>query len=81
MYCYPQYESVENVRSCIGNYIEYYNKKRPHQALWNYAPGYIHRLGNKTLLLKHYKHKVKIVKEQRLQINQINLCKQTLVVH
>jgi len=48
-----------------------YNEKRPHQALLNYTPGFIHRLGNKTKLLNLYKHSVQIVKEQRIFLNRL----------
>jgi len=51
IYCYPTYPSVEVARISLAQYIEFYNEKRPHQSLWNYTPGYVHRLGNKTLLL------------------------------
>ena len=31
----------------------YYNEKRPNQALWNFAPAEVHRVGNKTEFRKH----------------------------
>lgn len=70
IYCYPTYSTVEIARLSLGRYIHYYNEQRPHQALWNYPPGYVHRLGNKSKLLEHYKTRVQVVKEQRLQINR-----------
>ena len=70
IYCYPTYPTIEIARLSLSRYIRYYNEQRPHQALWNYPPGYVHRLGNKSKLLAHYKTMVHIVKEQRLQINQ-----------
>jgi len=42
-----------------------------HQALWNYPPGYVHRLENKTFLLREYRERVRIVKEQRLMANRL----------
>jgi putative transposase len=66
IYCYPTYPSLEVARASLARYIHFYNEERPHQALWNYPPGYVHRLGNKTLLLREYRERVKIVKEQRL---------------
>jgi putative transposase len=66
IYCYPTYPSLEGARASLARYIHFYNEERPHQALWNYPPGYVHRLGNKTLLLREYRERVKIVKEQRL---------------
>ena len=38
--CFPTYPSIEITRSSMANYIESYNEKRPHQALWNYSPGF-----------------------------------------
>jgi len=70
IYCYPSYPSLEIARKSIGKHIEFYNERRPHQALWNFAPGYVHMIGNKTELLKEYKRKVQIVKEQRLTLNR-----------
>ena len=69
IYCYPTYPSEEIARISIARYIEFYNERRPHQALWNYTPGYVHRLGNRTQLLSHYRKMVQIVKEQRRKIN------------
>jgi len=71
IYCYPTYPSAEVARSSLGRYIELYNEKRPHQALWNYTPGYVHRLGNKSTLLKKYRSKVQLVKEQRIKANKL----------
>ena len=79
IYCYPTYPTVEIARFSLGRYIRYYNEQRPHQALWNYPPGYVHRLGNKSKLLEHYKSSVQAVKEQRLQINR-SLQKEVLAI-
>jgi putative transposase len=57
IYCYPTYPSPEIARCSLGRYIHFYNEQRPHQALWNYTPGYVHRLGNKTELLVDHKKK------------------------
>lgn len=70
IYCYSTYPTPEIARLSLGRYIHHYNEERPHQALWNYPPGYVHRLGNKTKLLVHYKTRVEHVKEQRLQMNR-----------
>ena len=70
IYCYGTYPTAEIARLSLGGYIRYYNKDRPHQALWNYTPGQVHRLGDKTKLLAHYKTMVQLVKEQRFQINR-----------
>lgn len=73
IYCYPTYPTVEIGRSSLAYYIDFYNEKRPHQALCNYTPGYVHRLGNKTELLNHYKKMVRIAKEQRIHMNRIEI--------
>lgn len=71
IYCYPTYPSLEVARASLAQYIHFYNEERPHQALWNYPPGYVHRLGNKTFLLREYRERVSIVKEQRLMANRL----------
>ncbi len=38
---YPDYDSAMYE---IGNYIHYYNYKRPHQSLWNFTPAHIHEV-------------------------------------
>ncbi len=70
IYCYPSYPSLEIARKSIGEHIDFYNEKWPHQALWNFTPGYVHRLGNKSELLKEYKRGVQIVKERCLTFNR-----------
>lgn len=70
IYCYPSYSSIEMARRSLARYIDEYNERRPHQALWNYTPGYVHRLGNKTRLLKQYKQMVQKAKSERLEINR-----------
>lgn len=70
IYCHRDYPSVKIARQSIPRYIEEYNEVRPHQALRNYTPGFLHRLGNKTLLLEHRGRMIQIVKEQRLNANR-----------
>jgi len=70
IYCYPSYPSLVIARKSIGEHIEFYNEKRLHQELWNFIPGYVHRLGDKTELLKEYKRRVQMVKERRLTFNR-----------
>jgi len=78
IYCYPTYPSLELARSSIGDYIRYYNEKRPHQALWNYTPAVVHRLGNKTQLLDLYRESIRMAKERRISLNRMK--KETRVV-
>jgi len=70
IYCYPTYPSLDIARQSIARYIEEYNERRPHQALWNYTPGYVHRLGNKTKLLQYHRKMVQIAKKQRIKENK-----------
>jgi putative transposase len=71
IYCYPTYPSEEIARSSIAKYIRFYHEERPHQALWNYTPRFVHRLGNNTELLEHHRAMVRIVKEQRMSLNSM----------
>jgi len=57
----------------MARYIEEYHEVWPHQALWNYTPGFVHRLGNKTLLLEHRRRMIQIVKGQRLNANRASM--------
>jgi len=70
IYCYPTYPSLEVARSSLARYIHFYHEERPHQALWNYTPGFVHRLGNKSQLLLHHREMVRIAKERRFRFNQ-----------
>ncbi len=67
VYCNPDYLSVDSAREAIGRYIDYYNDTRPHQALFGYTPGHVHRVGNKSLLLVQYRLEVLKAKESRLR--------------
>jgi len=70
IYCYPTYPSVEVAQQSLARYIEEYNERRPHQALWNYTPGYVHRIGNRTKLMEQHRKMIQIVKEQRINLNR-----------
>ena len=77
IYCYPTYPTEQIARYSLGVYIHEYNERRPHQALWNYTPGHVHRLGNKTVLYAQYKKQVQIVKEQRIAFNRSKMAQLT----
>jgi putative transposase len=70
IYCYPTYPTEEIAREALAKYIYQYNEQRPHQMLLNYTPGYIHQVGNKSVLYAQYKKQVQIVKEQRIAFNR-----------
>lgn len=59
---YPDHRSAEEE---IGRYMEYYNHKRPHQALWNFTPSWIHELNNKTDAFNFWKEMKKKTWEKR----------------
>jgi transposase InsO family protein len=73
IYLYPTYPSLEIARASLAGYIEFYNERRPHQALWNYTPSFVHRLGNKSRLIEHHRLMVQNVKEQRLRTNRVGI--------
>lgn len=69
IYCRASYGSVKNARKSICEYVEYYNETRPHQALLGYPPGHVHRIGDKTVLMKTYRDRVTLAKERRRERN------------
>lgn len=70
IYCYPTYIDEEAARFCIKGFIEEYNEKRPHQALLNFTPAYVHRIGNKTQLVKEFKMNVAQAVTNRIEENR-----------
>jgi len=59
IYVVGSYPDEHSGRYEIGNYIDSYNTKRPHQSLWNFTPAFVHEVNNNTLLLEklaHLKH-------------------------
>ena len=50
VYVVGNYPDERSAREEIGRYIEQYNHRRPHQALMNFTPGYVHQINNKTVL-------------------------------
>jgi hypothetical protein len=60
----------EIARNSLSKYIYEYNEERPHQALWNFTSGFVHRHGNKSLVYALYKEKMKFAKEQRIAFNR-----------
>lgn len=70
IYCCPEYPSEESARQSLASYIEEYNEQRPHQALWNFTPGYVHRCANKSLILIQYRQQVIYAKQRRINFNR-----------
>jgi putative transposase len=62
IYLVGDYPDLQSAKEEIAKYIEHYNNKRPHQALWNFTPQHIHELNDKTEVLKYLK---KLKKESR----------------
>ena len=50
IYLVGNYPDEISAREEIGRYIDQYNHRRPHQALLNFTPGYVHQINNKTVL-------------------------------
>lgn len=62
IYIVGDYQDEQTAREIIGEYIKWYNEKRPHQALWNYTPWLVYETNNKTYLrnaLKKLKRKTR----------------------
>ena len=51
IYVVGDYQDLPTAKEVIGEYIKWYNEKRPHQALWNFTPLMVHEMNNKTQLL------------------------------
>jgi len=64
------YLSPDGARLSLGRYIDYYNERRPHQALMNFTPACVHEVGNKTKLLEENRAKVEQAKQKRLRHNR-----------
>jgi putative transposase len=52
IYLVGNYPDEQSAREELGRYIEYYNQRRPHQALYNFTPAHVHQLNNKTALVQ-----------------------------
>ena len=42
IYTILDYPSYTSARTSIGDYITYYNRRRPNQPLWNFTPAEVH---------------------------------------
>ena len=52
IYLVGDYQDEPTAREVIGEYIKWYNEKRPHQSLWNFTPWLVHETNDKTYMLK-----------------------------
>ena len=64
------YLSEQGARLSIARYMEYYCHRRPHQALHNFTPAYVHQVGNKTQLWEEYRKNVEQARQKRLRHNR-----------
>ena len=55
IYLVGDYQDESTAKEVIREYIDWYNEKRPHQALWNFTPQMVHEMNNKTELLNALK--------------------------
>lgn len=65
IYLVGNYPDEVSAREEISRYITHYNNDRPHQALTNFTPSYVHRVNNKTTLLHELKIMKKAAREKR----------------
>jgi putative transposase len=65
IYLVGNYPDETSAREEIGRYIEFYNQRRPHQALFNFTPAHVHQLNNKSMLLQELKEMKKTTREKR----------------
>jgi putative transposase len=65
IYLVGNYPDEQSAREEIGRYIEHYNQRRPHQALYNFTPAHVHQLNNKTMLLEQLKEMKRQTRERR----------------
>lgn len=65
IYLVGNYPDETSAKEEISRYIEYYNTRRPHQALFNFMPAYVHQVNNKTTLLNELKTMKKAARERR----------------
>lgn len=67
IYLVGNYPDERSAREELGQYITYYNHKRPHQAVMNFTPAYVHEVNNKTLLVEERNELKRKARETRKQ--------------
>jgi len=63
-YLVGNYPDEASAREELGRYINFYNAERPHQALWNFTPAYVHEMNNKSAVLDELR-KIKLETRER----------------
>jgi transposase InsO family protein len=81
IYVVGNYPDEISARREIGQYLDYYHHRRPHQGLWNFTPAYVHHVNNKSQILDEL-NKLKInSKHRRKQYwTQINHQEKTYLI-
>jgi putative transposase len=71
IYVVESYPDLQSAKEELGRYIQFYNEKRPHQALWNFTPYEVHELNNKTEILRALKKlKLKTFSDRKVHWNK-----------
>lgn len=65
IYLVGNYPDERSAREEIERYIAHYNHRRPHQALMNFTPGYVHQVNNKTVLCQERQALKRAARERR----------------
>src|SRR6266508_1423816 len=65
IYLVGNYPDERSAREELGRYIEFYNQRRPHQALYNFTPTYVHQLNNKSALVQELNEMKRRTREKR----------------
>ena len=65
IYLVGDYQDEKTAKEVIGDYIKWYNEKRPHQALWNFTPWLVHETNNKNYMLQTLKELKRKTWEER----------------
>jgi putative transposase len=56
IYLVGDYQDIKTANEVIGEYIKWYNEKRPHQSLWNFTPQLVHETNNKQYMTQYLKN-------------------------
>lgn len=65
IYLVGNYPDERSGQEEIGRYIDDYNHRRPHQALMNFTPAYVHQVNNKTRLVQERQALKQAARERR----------------